>query len=234
MKIIAYTFAVICLFQQKTLSQNTIRVISDKSHIDLTEEIPLRSQFLDSVFCPGKVHFKNGSVSNALMNYSLLSNGIAFVNPERRILILEGLNEILLVKYGKRVFVPYNGSLLEQVETFNSNTSLYIKRKTTYEREAKGPYGMKLEITNSDQISTYDDYLTQIQHDIKNETTINVTLKTEYFLKVNGKMSAISRVKDLKRVFPARKDAIADYIAQNNLNIRSLDDLKALIRFCLY
>jgi|GEM_PF-2974878 hypothetical protein len=46
-------------------------------------------------------------------------------------------------------------------------------------------------------------------------------------------MIAISRVKDLKRVFPAKKDAITDYIARNSLNISSLNDLKALIRFCL-
>ena len=217
------------------IGQKTIEVYSDKSLIYLNEEISLKSQFLDSLFYQGRVFFKNGKSSSALMNYNLLENGISFVDKNKNILILDGLDEILLVTYNRREFIPYQGNILEQIATYNNDISLFLKRKTSVKSNAtNGAYGMNSQSANIGKYS----YLSgpggvQTYNDLNKEIRVDVTLESEYFLKIDGKFFSVSRIKDLKKLFPSKRDSILNYISSNKLKLNNPLDLKQIIKYCV-
>lgn len=216
------------------IGQKTIEVYSEKSSINLNEEISLHSQFLDSLFYQGKVFFNNGKVSSALMNYNLLENGISFVDKNKNVLILEGLEEVSLVTYNKRTFIPYQGALLEQLETYKNDILLLLKRKTIVKsNEVTGAYGMNSQSSNIGKYSSLSGLSSEQNFNNLNKgISAEVTLESEYFLKMNGKVVPISRIKALCKLFPDKKDNLLSYISSNRLNINKLYDLKQIVRYC--
>jgi hypothetical protein len=228
-------FIVFIALSLNAIGQKTIVVYSDKSLIYLNEEISLRSQFLDSLFYQGKVIFKNGKTSSALMDYNLLDNGISFVDKNKNVLILDGLEEISFVIYNKRIFIPYQGYLLEQIDTYKNDISLFLKRKTTIKTNAtNGAYGMNTESSNVTRYSSLSGPRSeQTYNDLNKELRVDVTLESEFFLKMSERFVSVSRIKDLKKLFPAKKDSILNFISSNKLNLSNPNDLKQIIRYCV-
>lgn len=231
-------FFIIMLSSMYTKGQSSVVVYSDKVSIDLKEEIPLNSQYLDSLFYRGKVFFKDGKSASSLMNYDLINNGISFVNDEKKLLILDITDDLSSVNYNKRIFLPFNGALLEQIAVFN-NISLLLKRKVTFDSSVAGAYGIKSEVSSTKPITTFAGPLSkelgdsQTSHTtLKLDNKITITFEKKYYLLINGAIKPISRIKDLKKQFPQKKDLIINYILDNRLDINNENDLKSLVKFC--
>jgi hypothetical protein len=101
-------FTIACFGQEKI---NT--VISDKTKINLIETLSLKSQFLDTLFYAGRVYFTDGKSNIAQMNYSLLDNSIYFLDKEKRLLKMIGLDKIKSISYSKRYFHVINNEFYE-------------------------------------------------------------------------------------------------------------------------
>ncbi|RPH34123.1 MAG: hypothetical protein EHM93_01840 [Bacteroidales bacterium] len=229
-----FFFFILIAISINVMGQTTIEVYSDKSFIYLREEIALKNQFLDSVFYNGKVLFKNGKSSNALMNYNLIDNGISFVQ-DKKIVILTGLEDILFVTYNKRIFIPYQDTFLEQIEDFGNNVLLLLKRKTILKTNSvSGAYGMNSQSSNIGKFSYLSgNGIEQNYTDLNKNVTIDVTLETDYFIKIDDKIKPLNRIKVLMKLFPNKKNSLLDFISTNNIKITESYDLKKMIRFCL-
>ncbi|MHC1703352.1 MAG: hypothetical protein AB9846_05540 [Tenuifilaceae bacterium] len=227
--IILYTISI------NSIGQNDIKVYTDKSSLDIKEQIPLRNQFLDTMFYQGRVYFKNGGTSGALMNYNLLNNGILFVDKEKKVLILDGLENISMITYSKRVFLPYEGSVLEQIHLYKNDIALLLKRKTYVDKHTTGPYGIKMDPSETERVAALDGFVLHSKYyqELKSEVNITVTMELQYFLKINDKIKPVSKIKDLKKLFPNKKDSLLDYIHEKNLNMGNVNDLNQLIKFCI-
>jgi len=228
-KILSIAFIAVCIH---AFGQNTTEVYSDKSLLFLSEEVSLRNQFLDSIFYQGKIYFTSGKSAGTLMNYNLLDNGISVVDNTKSVLLLDGLDQISFVSYNRRVFFPYQGSFLEQINTYKNDVSLLIKRKTTAIKNSPA-YGMSTESESGSKYASSIGIGNQKSYsDLNEEIKIEITMESEYFIKINGRYHSIDRIKDLKKLFPDKKDSILGYISDNHLNINKLGDLKQLIRYC--
>jgi hypothetical protein len=217
------------------LGQKQIDVYTDKSSLLLNEEILLHHQFLDSIFTQGTIYFISGKSAAALMNYNLLDNGISVVDNSKNVLLLDGLDEILFVSYNKKVFFPYLGSFLEQIDTYKNNISLLIKRKTTVRNDTPSDaFGMNSESASFGR-NTSASGVGNRQSNMNDVVDIKVEINVEYdyYLKINEMYHSINRIKDLKKLFPNKKDCILSYISDNQLNVNKLDDLKQIIRYCV-
>jgi hypothetical protein len=216
------------------IGQQKIEVYTDKSVILLNEEISLRSQFLDSVFYQGKVYFINGKSTSALLNYNLLENGITFVDNNKNVLMLDGLEQISFVSYNRRIFFPYQGSFLEQIDSYKNDATLLLKRTTVIKKNTPtGAYGMNTESANIGKYSSLSGMgVLPGYNDLNKEIKVEITLESGYFLKRNGQISSIKRIKDLKKLFPDKKDNILSFISDNKLDVNKLRDLKRIVKYC--
>lgn len=218
-----------------TIGQNDLKVVTDKSSIDIKEQVPLRNQFLDTMFYQGRVYFKSGGTSGALMNYNLLNNGILFVDKEKKLLVLDGLENISMITYSKRIFIPFNDNVLEQIYSYKNDIALLLKRKTHIDKHTTGPYGIKMDPSETERVAALDGFVlhSKFYQELKSEIDITVTMELEYFIKINDKIKPVSKIKDLKKLFPNKKDSILSFIQEKNLNINNANDLDRLIRFCI-
>jgi len=218
-----------------TIGQNDIKVVTDKSSLDIKEQVPLRNQFLDTMFYQGRVYFKNGGTSGALMNYNLLNNGILFVDREKKLLVLDGLENISMITYSKRIFIPFDGKILEQIYSYKNDIALLLKRKTYIDKNTTGPYGIKMDPSETERVTALDGFVLHSKYykELKSEIEVTVTMELDYYLKINDKIKPVSKIKDLKKLFPNKKDSILSFIQEKNLNINDANDLNKLIKFCI-
>lgn len=217
-------------------------VTSEKTRINLIESVSLKSQFLDSLFYKGRVIYNNGKSSSALMNYNLLDNSIYFLDKDKKLLKLIGLNSINSINYAKRFFYVFNGEVYEQLYS-SEKISLLLKLKTHIKNNnvAKGPYGTTLEPSSIETYSTstsydnfdYNDYILGYNSSKKDKINIDILLNKDYYLQVNGKLKKISKVRDLVKLFPSKKNDLYNYINDNNLVISKEQDLIKLVTYCI-
>lgn len=228
-KIFSIVFFVICI---NAFGQNENEIYSNKSEVYSNEKDFQSHQFLDSTFYQGKIYFSDGKNASALMNYNLFDNGISVIGKDKSVLLLDGLDQILFVSYNNRIFIPYLGSFLEQIETYKNGTSLLIKRNAKTNRnipvygltstsESGGKNSSTIGIGNQTSLS-----------DLNEESKIEVTMESEYYIKMNGKFHLLNRIKDFKKLFPSKKDSIVAYISDNHLDISKVSDLKQIIKYC--
>lgn len=214
-----------------TIAQNSINVISEKSTINLLEEVSLKEQFLDPEFISGKVFFKDGSVSSALLNYNLLLNTILFVGDNDIALTLSELNKISLVSYGKHKFIPYNNSFMEIVGSYKNDVILLLDRKVKVKDNKKvGLYGDSMETSAFTNITSYDNKI--MYRDFSHQINIDIIQNYSYYICVKSKFYKIQRVKDILKIFPEKKDSVLDYINNNNLKPSIIFDLDKIISYC--
>jgi hypothetical protein len=230
-KILSIAFIAISLH---VFGQKTNEIYSDKSVIYSSEDILLKHQYLDSIFYQGKIYFIKAKPATALMNYNLLENGISVVDNAKNVLLLDGLDQILFVSYNGRIFFPYQGSFLEQIDTYKNNVLLLIQRKVTANYNAPtDAFGMNSESASNGKHTSSSGVGNRIsQTDLNEDLKVEVKMETEYFILINGMYHTIYRIKDLKKLFPKKKDTILAFVSDNHLNINRIEDLKKIISYC--
>jgi hypothetical protein len=228
-KIFSIVFFVICI---NAFGQNANEIYSNEMLVFSNEKDFESHQFLDSTFYQGKIYLNDGKYASALMNYNLFDNGISVIGKDKNALLLDGLDQILFVSYNSRVFFPYLGFFLEQIETFKNGTSLLIKRNAKTNRNIPA-YGMTSVSESGGKNSSTIGIGNQTSlSDLNEESKIEVTMESEFYLKMNGKYHSLTRIKDLKKLFPNKKDSIVAYISDNHLDISKVSDLKQIIKYC--
>lgn len=226
-------FSVLAIFLHLLLNgQNVINVTSGKTTINLLEEVSLKEQFLDSKFEMGKVVFQDGSVSNALMNYNLLLNGIIFVDKSENTLLLKDIQEINYISYGKRMFIPYKNLILELIHSYSDNIALLLERKITIKDNKKeGLYGDPMETSAYTNVTSYT--IGRSYKDFTNQVDVDIIQRYSYYIKKNDQIIKIQKVKDLMQIFPDKKNVLVDYINNSKLDPSRIDDLDKIILFCI-
>lgn len=227
-------FTTACLGQEKI---NT--VVSDKTKINLIETLSLKSQFLDTLFYAGRVYFTDGKSSIAQMNYSLLDNGIYFLDKEKRLLKMVGLDKIKNISYSNRFFYVLNNEIYERLYT-SQNYTLLLKRKSVIKNndEVKGPYGISLETSSTSSYSSVSESIGKgntlgEDYNRKDKINVDITLNKYYYIFYNNKLSGIYKVRDLIKIFPTKKDSIKTYINDNKIDISKEQDFIKLVSFCV-
>ncbi|MHC1703351.1 MAG: hypothetical protein AB9846_05535 [Tenuifilaceae bacterium] len=230
-----YLFIVVVLsISLNVLSQSSIHVYSENSTINVVEEIPLKKQFLDSVFYQGNVVFKDGSVSSAPLNYNLVLNEISFIDGESKLMALDITSNIVYISYHNRLFIPFNKSVIEQIQSYDGDVSLFVKRTTKIkESSVTGPYGIKMDPSQVYKLIPKPVAGRSLNSfEFINDIEVDVTMETSYYIKSKGKINKISRVKDISKLFPNKKESMLNYINEQKLNISNAEDLIKLIAYC--
>lgn len=214
-------------------AQQPVSIHIDNPSNNLLEKIPLKQQFLDSIFLAGKITYKNGTYSSAFFNYNLISNGVYFVGKQNVAYMVDGLSKVLFISYGKRIFMPLSSNAVAEVLSQYSNGDiLLLERKSdlTNLQQKKGPYGTSTETSSSENVDLLTNYGTHttLDHSIQ----VNITQIINYYIVRGSKRTPIRNFKDLKKLYPEAWDKVEKNIALNKPNFKSTQDFKAVVDLC--
>lgn len=217
-------------FTSISYAQNEEKIVIENLRVGDNNTQRMKKQYLDSVFVNGVVVHKNGSKVHVQMNYSHLLNGICYID-NNKIYKLKGLDEIDYICYGSRRFlVDAKYKLIESLVTYSDSIGLYVKRNSIIKNrgESNGAYGTDTETSSVDRYSSILDE-GQLRN-LEIDNTIEVTVKY-FFLIKKGKITVkISKVKDLVKAFPEKRDIIIGYVSQLKNKDLSETSIKELFR----
>lgn len=222
--------SLLCSTNGYSQSNSTIEV-KNKSLVT-KKTLSSKSSFLDSSFYDGIATYKNGEEGKAIMNYQLLDASIYFVDKNKNIMQLAGLNNIQHIKYGNHFFsYTQNYGLLEQIKSYSNGVELYLSRKCTINNTENnnGAYGL------SSVTSAVDTYKSFIQlgksYNIESTTSYMIDVSEVYFIKINEKYYKIKSTKDITKLFPNKIAEIAASI--NSYQSNSKPEIVSILDACL-
>lgn len=185
------------------------------------------TQYLFTDFADGKVLQKSGSVTNTKLNYNTLTQEMIFQQGDQN-LALADPGSVDTVYLNNWKFVYVNGVFYDYA--YEAPVGLYIQYTSDIlSSGAETGFG-KTQTSAAQGLTDLKSSGKAYSLSLSDEYTIKN--KTIYFLKKDGNYIAISSVKDVKKVFAGKDDAIDGFVKSNKISFKNADDVVKLIQFC--
>jgi len=198
-------------------------------------------QYIFPEFTTGKIFFKDYAVGESRLNYNMILGAMQFISPEEgKVLIInDPINTILRIEINGRQFFPFKINEFTEKLT-NGDITLHVRKKNNRKSVGEsGPYGASLETASSSQVHSLpepvfiDSASIHKQLSDPKSKSDDPSIKRFYYLRnVKGKFNQISGSKTFEKEYPKHKDAIKEFVKENNIKFNQEDDLKKLIEYC--
>ncbi|GGB79932.1 hypothetical protein [Dyadobacter sediminis] len=199
---------------------------------EISKVIPFKDRFQFDQFQDGKVHFRNGKVSAAKLNYSYVYAEIMFIAPKKDTLLLADLDYIHFVSLADRVYFYLKGhGHMEQIANFGR---VGLGKKTFFMNLGNERYAAYGQYSSTSAISSYSSFINQdgmIQF-LKGNNKVVMKKHAAYFFIDRNERFLIANRQNLLKVYSSHKKAINQYYKQHNPDFDQETDLKALLEFC--
>lgn len=193
-----------------------------------TDTSNVLSQYLFKDFSTGVVQFRNGTVTDAPMNYNTISGKMVF-EKAGKFLVLTNTETIDTVFLQNRRFIPYDEVFLEVI--IESPIPLFIMYKGELMSPGKAAgYGGTSQTTSSTSYSTV--FTDSKSYNINLPEGYSVDKSTVNWVLVNGKMEKFLNEKQFVRIFKNKEADLHKFIRENRINFENKNDLLKLLYFC--
>lgn len=184
------------------------------------------SPYLFECFQDATVYFKDGTKNHEKMNYNLLVNKFYFIDrADRKLKVLSNPQDILLIKFGNRVFYMERN---EGIEVLPTNPVLYVQYKGNMRKEAsKGAYGQSAETSS---VRTYGGAYAGSgeRYDFNPEKLILGSRYNIYWVERKGKRKSFKNFKQFLKLYPKHKVELQQFIKVNNVNFSDVQQISRL------
>jgi len=184
--------------------------------------------YIFPTFTNGTVIMKGGNKKQSVLNYNTVTQEMIFEQSGKR-LAMDKLETIDTVIIQDRKFIPA-GKVFYEV-AFVAPISLFIQHKSDITSEGKSiGYGTKKQTTSSTSYSKLMAadglYSLKLPDDFYvSNTSINWVQKDESMVKFITKRQFL-------KIFPERENELKQYIKENNIGMKSSEDLIKLVSYC--
>lgn len=185
-------------------------------------------KFHYSKFTEGTVFFRDGTMSNALLDYSLLTEEMQFIAPKGDTLAVANEATIKYITIGNDTFL-YNKVYMQLIA---GNTTAKLAKKEA------------LAIANVKKAGAYDQYSStssittvksvQLQDRVTNLTEsqeLTIIKESTYYIGDSYNHFLQANKKNIIKLFGKKQNAIEQYLKDNKVVFNKEEDLKALIAF---
>jgi len=184
-------------------------------------------------FLHGKIIFKDQTSTEASLNYNYLNSEIEFIDQTNDTLAIakHQMVNIQRIEVNKDTFY-YDNGYLQQVLEIPQGKLAKREMLIILNKEKPGAFDRSTSTTGAEAMTTFRDY-----YGSDNAATLrireNITLgyKNQFFFGDNYYSFLPANKKNLLKVFPSRKEIINNYLRENNVDFRNIDDLKKLLLF---
>lgn len=191
-----------------------------------------KTLFIFEQFIPAKIHFKNKSVTSALMNYDAVNDKMYFMQKD---MLMELTNAAMIdsiVWAKKRTFIPQAGHYIEKVQLKNGSAFIHWKIKNVN----IGSAGAMGTVTQAkvESISIRAMGVFSAEHSKSNNADVyQLKNANEYFIPINGELKRIINVKQIVKLLPKHKENIQSFIKEQNIKFSEPLMALELINYCL-
>lgn len=180
-------------------------------------------------FVKSQIFFRDGSLTEALLNYNYLNGEIEFIGPGRDTLAIAkdqmlNIKKVIIDSH----FYFYDQGYLEQVD---ENTFGKLLRKQMYvvtRREKIGAYNQPTSISAIDSYGSFTHNYGSFTSKLKVQENITLALKSHYFFGDQYNTILPATKKNLVKLYPSKKQEIEAYLKQHPVNFKNSTDLKDL------
>ena len=219
-------FIILLCFAGKANAQErtTFKVNPGEKIIDV---VPRNELYSYAGFTPGKIHLKNGTLAEALVNYNIYYNNFEFIGPKGDTLEIANEELVKMITVIKDTFY-YDKTFVKVIADYGE-LLLAKKQYFTSNRQNIGAMGT----TTASSTDVYNRL--SLDHGIAMNLTLQQLLtlrKTEalfignkfgYFLPVNKK--------NLMEMYNNRSKEVSAYLKENSIHLSKEDDLKLLMAY---
>lgn len=187
-----------------------------------------KEEFRYPEFRTGRVYFNNGDSAGATFNYNFLVEKMLFINTKGDTVEMVNENTISHITVGKDTYYYYANDYYQQLPG-SGTCRLVIKQKLKIVGdELVGAYGVA---SPTNKIYAVDGFMDMHTHKLSlNEEMTFAKQKTFFLMDAKGNFVTANE-KNFAKLFPAKKQAGKNYIAQNKLNLDDEEDLEKLCVF---
>lgn len=178
--------------------------------------------YLFTAFNKGSVLYKNGTVEESLFNYNTNTKAIAFIK-DNQTLTISNISDIDTIYLMDKKFVVADDKFY--IVGSNSNMPLLISY-----------FGKPHPLTaTTDHTGTNSQATNQVSNTVSDAYTIRnfkqnsyMEFIEEHWIKKGNKLYKANNEKQFIKIFPAKEDAIKNYVATNNTNFSNIEDIVKL------
>ncbi len=216
--------SILCLTNCLTAQKGKTFIVNAGLRVE--ECIPFNERFRFPEFTAGKVTFKNGTISQAKLNYNYVVSEMQFLQGKDTLSIANE-KDILGIIIAGDIFIVNKG-YLELI--FDDKVQVGIKQYfNLMDVRKKDPYG---EIGSGAATDSYSSLHSNGQY---NKLTVNQNrifqMVSEYYLAASSREFVPFTKKKVMQLFPKNKTDIEDYLNSNKVDFDSRIDL---VRFAEY
>ncbi|MCE6990092.1 hypothetical protein [Dyadobacter sp. CY323] len=215
-----------CVYAQK--NTDVVRV---KDGSDIGKTLPYSLRFQYDTFLDGQAVFRNGTISKAKFNYSLVHGQVMFIAPSTDTMLLNDIDFIRFVSIDQTPYYFYQGR--GHVEVAGEYGRVRLAKKLFLVQMGNEKYASYDQYSSTSAISSYSSYMNGngVQFLEGRDKVILKKRSTFYLLDKNDRIHLVNRG-SLMKIFPSNKSEINRFLKEKGINLENEEDLKQTLAFC--
>lgn len=212
--------------KQEAFAYDTSFVV--KAGTKLNDAIPARYVYRYAEFLPGKVVFRDGTVSEARMNYNRLTDEMHFINRPGDTLALADEPTVRFICIGKDSFCFDRGYVL--LVKSDSDVKLGMKQGFQLgDRKRPTGYDMMSSTSSVTGLSSLHDGRKLYELEVKEQ--VLVTTVTQFYFGDKYNHFVFATGKNLRGLFPECKRPIEEFCKKSGIDFGKREDLESVVSF---
>ncbi len=227
----AFLLLTIVLMGYSDLNSQDSTVVTIKSGNRIKDVLTVSDVFSHPQFTSGKVHFRDGGVVSAMLNYDCLNDQMLFIGPKTDTLALDAEKTIDYVSIGKDTFyfIIADG----YVKLFASNSIVKLAVKKVWEVSDIKKVGSHNRQANTYAVNSISSVTTGYGRDYNLILDEDVVMrkKPQYYFGDRFNNFVPASKKSLLSFFPKKEKIISEYLKENRIDFSKMQDLEKLAQF---
>lgn len=188
------------------------------------QKIYLFPEFTDAI-----VYYKDGRAFLVPINYDLIGGQFIFIDKDKKKKEFSDPELVISVKINDRVFLPTSGG--GAAEVIQSDPKLLVQYSGYARRKKNLPYGGKTETASVGTVSNL--YSSASNSALDTEELVVTNINYEFHIETNKRMKKFSTEKQFLRIFPKQKVKLKQYMDENKIDFRSIEQIIKLCNYAL-
>lgn len=190
-------------------------------------------KMLDSVkyvlpeFNAGIVIFNDGQQSNGALNINTIDQKVHFIDPNGQILVLSNNNDVARVFIKGRTFMNSRYGYVEIYETAGDIFMGEVRKVGFITEDKVGAFGSKSQTTAIQAVNSVQ--ATGYMVDFEQQKNSPYTYRKTPYLCRKGQFLTVTK-KSVQKCFPDKKEAIEQYVAEQNPNFNNVAEVREMFK----
>jgi hypothetical protein len=180
-------------------------------------------------FALGKVFYRNGTETEALLNYNNLRGDIEFIGPKKDTLVIakDLIPTIRKIMINGHTYF-YQEQYFEQVAEKAIGKLLKRQMYLMVDRKRMGAFNQYSSLSAITSYANLTDRSSGVAQSLQSNEKVTLSLRSEYFFGDKNDYFLPATKKNLIKSYPSKKAQIDSYLELNKVDFKNIEDLQKL------